>query len=264
MRMTPTADPTIAALRATHDELADVVRRLDDDQLLARSGASDWSVAEVLSHLGSGAEIAGATLRAAVDGTAGPGDRFNESVWERWNALSPRKQADGFLVSDAELVGGFEALAPEQRAGLQVHLGFLPAPLPLATYAGMRLNEAAQHSWDVRVAVDETATIDERTARLLVAHHAAGLGFLLAFSGRADEVPAAAVVALDDLDHALTISESVALVPTNGARTATFVGGADAVARLLSGRLKPGRTPAGVAVTGNVSLDDLRRVFPGY
>ena len=249
--------------RATHDELGgrgSPPRRRPAARALR---GVRWSVAQALSHLGSGAEIAGATLRAAVDGTAGPGDGFNESVWERWNALSPREQADGFLVSDAELVGGFEALAPEQRAGLQVHLGFLPAPLPLATYAGMRLNEAAQHSWDVRVAVDETATIDERTARLLVAHYAAGLGFLLAFSGRADEVPAAAVVALEDLDHALTISESVALVPTNGARTATFVGGADAVARLFSGR-QPGRTPAGVAVTGNVSLDDLRRVFPGY
>lgn len=264
MRMTPTADPTIAALRATHDELADVVRRLDDDQLLARSGASDWSVAQVLSHLGSGAEIAGATLRAAVDGTAGPGDRFNESVWERWNALSPRKQADGFLVSDAELVGGFEALAPEQRAGLQVHLGFLPAPLPLATYAGMRLNEAAQHSWDVRVAYDDHAAIDDTTSRMLVGHLGNGLAFLVGFSGRADVVAEPALVGLGDLDLALSVTDAVALVPAGGDVTASFVGPADAVARLLSGRLTPRWTPDGVSVSGNIGLDDLRAVFPGY
>ena len=34
--------------------------------------------------------------------------------------------------------------------------------------------------------------------------------------------------------------------------------------RLLSGRLKPEFTPAGVEVTGNVTLDELREVFPGY
>ena len=32
----------------------------------------------------------------------------------------------------------------------------------------------------------------------------------------------------------------------------------------MSGRLRPEVTPTGVRVIGNVSLDDLRRVFPGY
>jgi len=32
----------------------------------------------------------------------------------------------------------------------------------------------------------------------------------------------------------------------------------------MTGRLSPRWTPAGVAVSGNVGLDDLRRVFPGY
>jgi hypothetical protein len=36
------------------------------------------------------------------------------------------------------------------------------------------------------------------------------------------------------------------------------------VARLLTGRLTPPFTPEDVTVTGNVGLDDLRRVFPGY
>ncbi len=32
----------------------------------------------------------------------------------------------------------------------------------------------------------------------------------------------------------------------------------------MAGRLSPEHTPAAVEVTGNVTLDDLRRVFPGY
>ena len=36
------------------------------------------------------------------------------------------------------------------------------------------------------------------------------------------------------------------------------------VARLVSCRLTPAHTPADVRVSGAVTLEDLRRVFPGY
>ena len=45
--------------------------------------------------------------------------------------------------------------------------------------------------------------------------------------------------------------------------TARFDGPAEAVVRLLSGRLGA-EYAAGVPVTGNVTLDELRKVFPGY
>lgn len=54
----------------------------------------------------------------------------------------------------------------------------------------------------------------------------------------------------------------MALVPAGGVTTATLEGGADAVARLLTGRLTAAHTGI-VVVSGNVSLEDLRRVFPG-
>lgn len=261
--MTPTPDATVAALRATHDELAAVVRGLDDEQLLAPSGASEWPVAQVLSHLGSGAEIGLATLRAAFTGDA-VHDGFNQSVWDRWNALTPRAQADGFLTSDAALVEAVEALTPEQRAALQVDLGFLPAPLPVGDYLGMRLNEAAQHSWDVRVGVDADAAIDESTAALLVDHLASGLGFLLGFTAKADQVEGPVRVDLAPVEHDLVVDGSVSLVPSASGAEARFEGSADAVARLLSGRLTPAHTPADVTVSGAVTLEQLRRVFPGY
>src|SRR3982750_4859153 len=108
--MTSLADRTIASLRATHDELAGLVRTLDDDQLTRPSGASEWTVAQVLSHLGSGAEISLAGFRAALDGAPAPEQDFNERVWDRWNAMSPREQADGFLEHDAVLVQTLEGL----------------------------------------------------------------------------------------------------------------------------------------------------------
>jgi hypothetical protein len=38
----------------------------------------------------------------------------------------------------------------------------------------------------------------------------------------------------------------------------------EAAIRLIGGRLAAAHTPAGTEVVGDVTLDDLRRVFPGY
>ena len=46
--------------------------------------------------------------------------------------------------------------------------------------------------------------------------------------------------------------------------TATFVGPLEAAIRLVGGRLTAAHTPAGVEVIGDVTLDDLRKVFPGF
>src|SRR3954454_20519858 len=122
--MTSLADRTIAALRATHDELAAVVPALTDDQLAGPSGASEWTLAQVLSHLGSGAEITLAGDRAALDGGPAPEQGFNEGVWDRWNAMTPQDQVPGFLEHDSLLVETLEGLSSDQRENVQVKLGF--------------------------------------------------------------------------------------------------------------------------------------------
>ena len=83
-RMISLADATIAALRTNYDELATVVRTLSDAQLTLPSGASEWTVAQVVWHLGSGAEITLAGLRAATGEAPSPAADFNRSVWDRW------------------------------------------------------------------------------------------------------------------------------------------------------------------------------------
>lgn len=257
------ADRTITALRSTHDELAGVVAALSEGQLAGPSGASQWTVAQVLSHLGSGAEITSAGLRSALDGTETPDDDFSRGVWGRWDSMSPRDQATVFLEADTALVTLLEGLTTDRREALEVEIGFLPAPLPLASFAGMRLNEAVQHAWDVRVALDASAGLDSTSAELLVDHFTGGLGFLLGFMGKADQLAAPAVVQVGSCDLAIEIDDQVALSRSPGTVTATFTGEAEAVIRLVCGRLGTAYTPAGVAVTGNVTLDDLRRVFPG-
>ena len=94
--VTSLADRTIAALRTTHDQLAGIVPGLSDEQLGLTSGASEWPVSQVLSHLGSGAEITLAGYVAALAGDEPPGQDFNQPIWDRWNALAPREQAAAF------------------------------------------------------------------------------------------------------------------------------------------------------------------------
>jgi len=262
--MTSLADRTIAALRIIHDEVAAVVPGLSDDQLLSPSGASDWTVAQVLSHVGSSAEISLAGYRAALEQTAAPEQDFNHAVWDRWNALSPSDQAAGFLKHDNALVEMLEALSSREREDLQVKLGFLPAPLPLTSVVGMRLNETALHGWDIRVAIDPAATLDAGSAEVIIEHFTGGLGFLLGFIGKADKLPEPALVQLAHSEVAIAIEDQVSLSTSSTGATATFSGDLESVIRLIGGRLTARYTPSGVEVSGNVTLDDLRQVFPGY
>jgi uncharacterized protein (TIGR03083 family) len=262
--MTSPADRTIAALRSGHDHLAALVPAFSEAQLTGPSGAAEWTVADVLSHLGSGAEITLAGFRSAVDGTPAPAGNFNESVWDRWNALSPQDQATGWLASDEALIAALEALSPEQRATLQIDIGFLPAPLPVAAYAGMRLNEATLHGWDVDVALDPAAVLPEVAAVLLAEQFSDALSFLAGFIGKAERLDKPAVVEIQGSGFGFVIAEGVLLTSAVTNPTATFTGALEAAIRLFTGRLTAQYTPAGVEVIGNVTLDDLRHVFPGY
>jgi hypothetical protein len=125
----------------------------------------------------------------------------------------------------------------------------------------MRLNEVALHSWDVRVGVDPAATLSDGIAEVLVEQFSGSMSFLLGFIGKADALPHAAIV--DAHGFGLVIDKTVSLTPTADSATATFEGPLEAFVRLIGGRLRAS-TPDAVAVLGNVSLDDLRRVFPGF
>lgn len=253
------ADRSIAVLRAHHDALAGTAADLSDEQLDAPSGATEWSVAQVLSHLGSQSEIMLAPLLAATGAEVQPEE--NQTIWARWDASTPREQADGFIEHSGRITDALDALTPEQRSTLTVDLGFLPEPVPLSTMLGMRLNEVAQHAWDVRAGLEDAAEIDETAAATLLEHYSGGLAFLLGFTGKADRLDGSASVAA--AGHTLVIDDKVSVVTGTADASATFAGPAGAVVRLMGGRLRPEVTPADVTVEGDVTLDDLRKVFPG-
>ncbi|BCJ39682.1 hypothetical protein GCM10010168_78620 [Actinoplanes ianthinogenes] len=262
--MTTSAERTIAALRAEHDSLAATGATLSADRLKGPSGASDWTVAQVFSHLGSGAEITLAGLRAATGVADAPGPDFNQRVWDRWNAMSPEAQAAGAVESDAALVAAFESLTPEQHETLRINPGFLPAPAPLATFAGLRLSETVHHGWDIRVATDPAARLSPESAELLAEHLNGGLSFFLGFIAKPEAIGEPAVVQLDGTPYRIVLDDSAHFTSDGATATAVFTGPLESALRLIVGRLAPEHTPSGVEVAGNVTLDGLRAVFPGF
>ena len=264
------ADVVITALQAGADHLVPIVRTLTAEQLTAPSAAADWDVSQVLSHLGSGGALALAALDAALAGQPNPGMDMNRAVWATWDAMSPQERADGFVASNARLLDRYHGIGEPARASLRVDLGFLPAPVDLATAAKFRLNEYTLHSWDVRVAFDPAAVLQPAAVPLLLDLVAPMVGWLARpapLEGRSVTVR----VDLRDPERSLVLAlgeqTSIAAVPADAAPAkvdGVLALPAEAWLRLVAGRLKPPYTPCGAVAATGVSLDTLRAVFAGY
>ncbi|MGH3866671.1 MAG: maleylpyruvate isomerase family mycothiol-dependent enzyme [Pseudonocardiaceae bacterium] len=265
--MSDPANQPITALRTGHNELAELVSGMGPDDLARPSGADQWDISQVLSHLGSGAEIALATVEAALEGAGNPGPEFNRTVWARWDTITtPTERAAGFLRANEALVRCFEALDGTARAQLNVDLGFLPKPVDVATTAGLRLSEFAYHTWDVKVAFDPAAVLAPAVAELLVDL----LGVIIGFLGHADALGGRQATLLvqttaPDRSFGLDLRNAVTLVDAPERPGGVLSVPGEAWLRLAAGRLAPRHTPPTVQLTSEaITLDDLRRVFPGF
>lgn len=252
-------DP-IAALRASHERLAAIVAGLTPEQETAQAYPSEWSIAQVLSHIGSGAEIMAQAFDAALAGTPAPGRETYPAIWDRWNAKAPSAQVRDGIESDRQLVARFEALDADQRARLR--FTSFAGEVDADRLATLRLNEHAVHTWDVAVALDPTATIGAEAVGLVVDN----LALVAGFSGKAEGLSGRVVQVTTtdpDREFTLTFDATVSLHPGRAAAaTAELVLPAEAFIRLVYGRLDPAHTPP-VTVTG-IELDELRRAFPGF
>jgi uncharacterized protein (TIGR03083 family) len=254
------ADDPIAALRASHDRLAAIVAGLTPEQETAPAYPSEWNIAQVLSHLGSGAEIMAQAFDAALTGMPAPGRETYPAIWDRWNVKAPSDQVRDGLESDRQLVARFEALDADQRSRLR--FTSFAGEVDADRFATLRLNEHAVHTWDVAVALDPTATIVPEAVGLVVDNLALVAGFSGTAEGLAGRV--VQVITTDpDREFTLTFDATVSLQPGRAAAaTAELVLPAEAFIRLVYGRLDPAHTPP-LTVTG-LGLDELRRAFPGF
>ncbi len=258
------ADQVIEALTDVHRRLVDLVGRLDDDRVTSASACADWDVSQVLGHLGSGAVLALDTLDAAIAGADGPA-LDNQAVWDRWDGMSPIRRAEESVEANTALVERLTSLDAVARQELRVPLPFLPAPADLATFAALRLNETTLHLWDLEVVSDHTATLVPSAVVVLIDRSGPLIGFL----GRGVTPGDATLVEVATTDpersFGLRLGDSVSVEATPSATDSHLTAPAEAYLRLLAGRLAAQWTPPEVRVDSpTLTLDELRRIFPGF
>jgi uncharacterized protein (TIGR03083 family) len=261
--MTASAPPWLAGLSASSQRLCEQAEALPVQELSRPSFAAEWSIAQVLSHLGSAAEICAALVERGLAGDlSGPRREQVEPVWQRWNAMTPQEQRSQWYLADTRHLQLLRSITDEQAETLRVP--YFSGPLTLAEYAGYRLSEQSLHAWDVAVALEPRAVIPADELTLLWERVD-----LVATRFRDDGIlerlrPQHLAVHLTDTGqrYTLHLDAELHLVPGDAPSASGQVSGpADSLLRLVYGRHRPDDS---VEVSGAVPLKELIALFPGY
>lgn len=253
----------VQALRASHDALMAQVRVLTPADLTHGSYCKDWDIAQVLSHLGSGAEISLLGLERALDNKEPLSREEFPLIWDRWNALGPDDKASQMVVWDRRHVSVLQGL--DDRALKSVHLNFFGTELDAAGVVALRLGEHALHSWDVAVTFDPAAEVLPTSVELLVDKLPFLAGRLAKVENATSQTQVKVVTSRPDRRFLLSIGEGIALSKdVEGPVDGTLEIPSAAMLRLVYGRLDPDHTPSGIKTKGTADLDELRKIFRGF
>jgi uncharacterized protein (TIGR03083 family) len=252
-------EPWLRAARASHDRLTLLVDGLDAADLSRQSYDKEWSIAQVLSHLGSQAEIFGLFLDAGLTGRESPSPPVFGPIWDVWNARSPEEQAVESVAANETVVSRMESLSPAELKSFRVFA--FGRERDAAGLLGMRLSEHAVHTWDVAVTLDRAARIAQDAVDLLID----GLPEMVARVGKRAEPPAVIAVTTTNPARQFTLDTGGArLEPGDAPSANSLTLTAEALVRLVYGRLDESSLATDEVVAGNVSLSDLHGVFPGF
>lgn len=250
-------DNPLPPLAASVQRLRELVRSLDADQLESPSYDPGWTIADVLSHLGSGAVLMARRLEAALSGVPLPDD-VAQPVWDEWNAKSPQAKADDALAEDERLGKAFEAVDEADRQRIEFPFG--PVSVSFETAAALRLNEHALHTWDIEVMADSGAVLPADSAAVIIDNLGLVGRFAAKPTGDEREVRVRTHGPVRHFTVRLTPQDAQLLEGDGG--VAPDLGlPAESFCRLVYGRLDPDHSPP-VPANGEV-LDLLRQVFPG-
>lgn len=251
------------ALHASSQRVADLVAPLSEQELNRPSMAERWSIAQVLSHLGSAAEISAGLLERGIAGQEnGPQREDVQPVWDRWNALPPLAQREAWYAADARHLHMLDSLDAAQQQSVRVP--YFAGLLSVTGYAGYRLSEHSVHAWDIEAALNPMAVIPAAEVELLWKR----LDLVATRFRDGDTLsrlaPAQLTLSLTDPTRTalLNLSAELHIYPCEPAESVgTVTGTAEAVLRLVYGRHQ---ATDSIQVSGAVTLADLRSLFPGF
>jgi len=249
----------LTALRRSFDLLAQSVTRLDAAGVRAPSYDAEWSIAQVLSHLGSQAEVFGLLLEAGLTGGDAPGPESFPPIWDDWNGRDPDDQVRDSIADNEQLLRRLESLDATERDGFRLAAFGMDIDFPM--YLRMRLSELALHTWDVMVALDPSATVVPEAVELLVE----GLPDMAARVGKPAERFLVVRVAATDPDRSFALlTDGVGLEPWSERDVDGVLAlSSEELLRLVYGRLDPAHARSVELDADDISLDDVRALFPG-
>lgn len=248
------------SLNALHSSVARLrllVEGLDESELTARAYPAEWTIAQVLSHLGSGAVIMKQRVSDVAEQTKSSED-FNTSVWDTWNAKSPAEQAADELVADQALMDALDEVTDAQRESFRHAIG--PMTLDFDETVKMRLGEHALHLWDVEVVFDPSVGLSPDSVPPLVDN----LSMIVRFAGKPTGTEQKVSVRTNEPRRDFTIeigTEYVVLESASLTERPDVELPAEALVRLVYGRLDPAHTPP---INDDGKLEVLRSVFQGF
>jgi len=256
----PSIEDWLAVATTSHLRLAEIVGTLSPEEVAGPSYASEWSIAQVLSHLGSGAEIFTLYLQAGLGGEPAPGMPEFAPIWERWNAKSTSNQAEDALVADRAFLDHVTGLDYRERQGWRVQM--MGAEQQLTDLLRLRVGEHALHTWDVAVAGNPTATLAPDAVALLIDT----IDQLVGRVGQPAQPPLRLPISTEQPTRRFLLDADAdgaelrpGIVVTDSGWNDPLDLPAEALIRLVYGRLDPRHTSS-----VHADLDALRRIFPGF
>ena len=258
----------LALLQHIHSRLADRAGQLPSDVVDRRSFCSEWSIAQVYSHLGSGAEIGALALSAVREGSAPP-DPWQ--VWNRWDAKASVDMVTDFAPADRAYLQAFADAVAAAESGESLLIPVDGQSWPLLIALTARLVEMALHEWDVAVAEDSAAEVDaEAAAWLLMAYPLDLVGQAAATDVVERLAPRTIEVEISEPRDRLWLGllDSGARLhrgpqPQDRDAVLTLPDAATWV-RLVSGRWRTEADDARSSVRGNFPLTALNELFAGF
>lgn len=231
----------LSLLRREYRGLVETSARLDDKQWAAASPCEEWEVRDVVGHMVDVAESYHGYLTLADRGW----DAGEPLGWEAYpHALSscalsyrrlPRLELLARLEALTEpLLARFDAFGEDAWVTKQIPHRY-GGPLPPFVMAVFQLIDYAVHSWDVRVAIGESADIDYETTQPLVPFALTVYNFLF----DADRAAGLNVTLQYDIEHPDGSLEpwTVAIADGQLSIAPGSPGAADAVLRLTPSQL---------------------------
>src|SRR5215204_5820023 len=265
----PTFQEVLSAVKREFQTLVQDVESHPASYVEQDSFCADWKNYQVISHLGSGAEIFLRSLESALDGKEALSPEGRQAIWGYFDSLAPQDVYPQFKDRTEKLIAYLDAL-PESKhnAIIPTFAGDLPLPKALLT----RLNEMSLHVWDVRVKSDPALKLDDKAASLLLPMvverlpnrakrdgldelHGRAIGFDI--SG-----PAPHQFTLNPGSEKASVEDGL---PTQPLFTVKMP--AEAFERMVAGRepIDKAVTAGTAQVSGDTgSMGSLSKIFPGY